>query len=298
MKNIICFIAILFLLPVNDLQSQNNNQPLFTFGVVADVQYADRDNSGTRYYRSSLGKFAKAVNIFNQQRVDFVLSLGDFINDDFHNFDTLTTIAAGLDMPLHHVLGNHDFTISPHRKKELFSILNLKRPYYSFLKNKWRFIILDGNDISLYANAEGSGKYDQAAVQLKKLQDNKAPNAREWNGAVGEKQLAWLEKELMAAQNNREKVIVACHFPLYPDHGTELLWNATELRTLIEASPNVIAYLNGHVHKSQHFHKNGVHYFSFRGMLEEDSNAFSVVSVFKNHLEIENRHVHQILIDN
>jgi 3',5'-cyclic AMP phosphodiesterase CpdA len=297
MKSITDFIVILFILFCTDLAAQSENKPMFTFGVVADVQYADRDNAGTRYYRSSPGKFAKAVNVFNQQRVDFVLSLGDFINDGFQNFDTLTMIAAKLDMPLFHVLGNHDFTISSHGKKELFSVLNLKRPYYSFVKNKWRFIILDGNDISLYANDEGSEKYEHAAVQLKKLQDKKAPNAREWNGGVGEKQLAWLKKELAAAKRKKEKVIVACHFPLYPDHGTELLWNAAELKTLIEASPNVIAYLNGHVHKSQHFHESGVHYFSFRGMVEEDVNAFSVVSVFKNHLEIENRHVHQILID-
>jgi len=287
-----CFFIILFFGPY--LRSQNKNEPLFTFGIVADVQYADRDNSGTRYYRSSPSKLANAVNAFNQQKVDFVLSLGDFINDGFHHFDTLNVITDKLIMPLYHVLGNHDFLIYPQGKKDLLSVLNLKQPYYSFVKSKWRFIILDGNDISLYAHTEGSEKHEQASEMLKTLREKKAPNARDWNGGLGEKQLAWLNNELIAAQRRKEKVIVACHFPLYPDHASELLWNAAEVRALIESYPNVVAYLNGHVHKRQYFHENGVHYISFRGMVEEEVNTFSVISVFKDYLEIENRDIFQI----
>jgi hypothetical protein len=43
-KIISCLCIMLF--SVLHLGSQNNNEPLFTFGIVADVQYADRDNSG------------------------------------------------------------------------------------------------------------------------------------------------------------------------------------------------------------------------------------------------------------
>ena len=288
-KIISCLCIMLF--SVLHLGSQNNNEPLFTFGIVADVQYADRDNSGTRYYRSSPSKLANAVNAFNQQDVAFVLSLGDFINDGFHHLDTLDAITDKLNMPLYHVLGNHDFLIYPHRKKDLFSALNMNQPYYSFVKSKWRFIILDGNDISLYAHTEGSEKHRQASEMLKTLLEKKAPNAREWNGGIGEKQLIWLNKELITAQRKKEQVIIVCHFPLYSDHASGLLLNATDVRTLIETYPNVIAYLNGHVHKSEYFLENGVHYISFRGMVEEEVNAYSVISVFNDYLEIENRDI-------
>jgi manganese-dependent ADP-ribose/CDP-alcohol diphosphatase len=107
------------------------------------------------------------------------------------------------------------------------------------------------------------------------------------NGAIGQEQLAWLEKELIAAQKKKEKVILACHFPLYPDEGKELLWNAKEVRTLIEAYPNVLAWFNGHVHVSQYFLENQVHYVSFRGMGEKEDNAFAIVSVYPDHIEIK-----------
>ncbi len=60
-----------------------------------------------------------------------------------------------------------------------------------------------------------------------------------------------------------------------------------EVQKVIEAYPNVKAYMNGHVHVSQYFLKNGVHYVSFKGMVEKDENAFALVSVFQNRLEIK-----------
>src|ERR1700754_2440876 len=37
----------------------------FRFGVIADCQYADFPDTGTRYYRSSIAKLADAVDTFN-----------------------------------------------------------------------------------------------------------------------------------------------------------------------------------------------------------------------------------------
>jgi len=64
-------------------------------------------------------------------------------------------------------------------------------------------------------------------------------------------------------------------------------WNSPEIRKIIEAYPNVKAYLNGHVHVSQYFLKNDVHYVSFKGMVEKEENAFAVVSVFNDHLKMK-----------
>lgn len=266
---------------------QSGPRPLFTFGVIADVQYADIANAGTRYYRASPPKLAQAVKSFNEQQVDFVLSLGDFINGDFSSYDTLLAITRQLKMPLHHVLGNHEFAVAPARKGQVLTRLALSKPYYSFSKKKVRFIVLDGGDVSLYASPEGSEKQKKARALFSSLKATAAPNAYDWNGAIGKEQLAWLEKQLKAARKQKQKVILACHFPLYPDDGKELLWDARQVRTLIEAYPNVVAWFNGHVHVSQYFRGNKVHYVSFRGMVEKEENAFAVVSVYPDHLEIK-----------
>jgi manganese-dependent ADP-ribose/CDP-alcohol diphosphatase len=182
-------IAIALLLVFNSSFSQVKDRALFTFGVVADVQYADQDNAGTRHYRSSLQKFAEAVKVFNQQKVDFVLSLGDFIDKNFSSYDTLNVIAKGLKKPLHHVLGNHEFSVNDEEKEKILEKENLKKPFYSFAKNKWRFIILNGNDISLFANRKGTIKYEAADDLLKKLKAEGLRNAQTWNGAIGTEQL-------------------------------------------------------------------------------------------------------------
>ncbi|QEC50994.1 calcineurin-like phosphoesterase family protein [Anseongella ginsenosidimutans] len=263
------------------------SEPLFTFGVMTDVQYANQDNAGTRHYRSSPGKLREAVAVFNREKVAFVLHLGDFIDKGFRHFDTLNAITGKLQMPLYHVLGNHDFSVKAAERSKVLPKMGLRKAYYSFSKKKWRFIILNGNDVSLFANAPGSEKYMRAKAMLEKLKEEGAPNARDWNGAVGGQQIKWLQKELALAERRGEQVIVACHYPLYPNGASELLWNAARLRELAEASPQVVAWFNGHVHKSQYFPKNGVHYISFRGIVEEEENACAVVSVFDDRLEIK-----------
>ncbi|KAK3259762.1 hypothetical protein CYMTET_31255 [Cymbomonas tetramitiformis] len=59
--------------------------PLFTFGVIADIQYADIDDgasfSGTpRFYRNSLNVLAEAVGAWRKRDVDFAIQLGDIID--------------------------------------------------------------------------------------------------------------------------------------------------------------------------------------------------------------------------
>ena len=146
---------------------------------------------------------------------------------------------------------------------------------------------MNGNDVSLHANRKESMEYKEAEDLLKKLKAEGLPQAQTYNGGIGKDQLSWLRSELETAQKKKEKVILADHFPLHPDGATELLWNAKEVRTLIESFPNVFAFLNGHVHKSQYMLQNGVHYVTFRGMVELDENAYAIIDVYDDRLEIK-----------
>lgn len=263
-----------------------DDKPLFSFGVVADVQYADRENNGTRHFKLSPGKLKEAVGTFNDKKVDFVVSLGDFINDDLRSYDSLLAITGKLKMPIWHTLGNHDFAANPEKKDHLLGLLQMKHTYYSFVRNGWRLIFLDGNDISLFANEKNSDKYETAEKFLKNLEAENAANAYDWNGAISNEQMDWLANELSLSQKNKEQVIIFCHFPIYPDNVPELLWNAGSIRTLIEKYPNVFAYFNGHNHVSRFIRNSGINYVSFRGMVEMKENSFAIISVYRDFIGI------------
>jgi hypothetical protein len=51
-------------------------QPIFRFGVVADPQYAPIAPSGTRYYSNSLRKLNQAIKVFNEETLEFIVTLG------------------------------------------------------------------------------------------------------------------------------------------------------------------------------------------------------------------------------
>lgn len=266
--------------------AQKADAPLFTFGVLADVQYCDCKTSGSRHYSSSLRKLHEAVRVFNQQQVKFVVSLGDFIDRDAQSFDTLNKITRQLQMPLHHVLGNHDFSGEQAGIEKAASYLGLKDKYYTFTKAGWRFIVLNGNDISVLGNTENSKNHLLAQKRLAALKGQGAPNAQPWNGELSQNQMAWLKKQLKSSLQAREKVIVLCHHPVSPVRGPLNLWNDREVKSLLESFPHVKAYFNGHAHEGGYDVDKGRHYVTFKGMVEKEENAFSIIEVYPNHLKI------------
>jgi len=224
--------------------------PRFSFGIVADVQYADKDKVGTREYRQSTGKLAKAVSDFNNRKLAFVVQLGDIIDGGKNAEADLQTIADsfnGIETKKYHVLGNHDF--SGIDRKTTMSILGMERAFYDFTYRKWRFVVLDTMDLAV------SGGWDQDSLNytlgkemFDKLTKAKKANAVKWNGAVGPAQKQWLEHILKDAQDRKQKVIVFGHNPLMPKGDIHNLWNSDEIVKLLESHDCVVAYLNGHKH--------------------------------------------------
>jgi predicted MPP superfamily phosphohydrolase len=51
------------------------------------------------------------------------------------------------------LLGNHDFSIDTTRMKNLLEKLSMPNYYYSYVKNGWRFIVLDATDYSYFSNS-------------------------------------------------------------------------------------------------------------------------------------------------
>lgn len=259
---------------------------MFSLGIIADIQYCDCDPYKRRYYRFSLGKLSDCSQNFNERKLTFVIQLGDLIDRHFAGFDKVLPIYQKLHMPYYHVLGNHDFSVEKNEKEKVPDKLGLKKGYYDFVYNFWRFVVLDGNDLSLYAQPEDSMKYKEAAVMYQELKNNAASNAHSWNGGVGALQIQWLEKTIDNAQQAGEKVIIFGHFPVFPKNKHNL-WNDTEVINIIERYNNVVAYINGHNHSGNYALRDGIHYLTLQAMVEAPGQtAYTIIEVYQDHLRL------------
>jgi len=254
----------------------------FSFGAIADCQYCQGPDRGSRKYKASQEKLKQCVEHFNQENLSFVIHLGDFIDRDFSSFDDLLPIYQSLHAPGYHVLGNHDFEVADEYKKQVPQKLGMPAKYYDFKIRNWRFICLDGNDLSFIAYPKGTEQY---LVSEKYYQDKKIKSPR-WNGGLGSVQLKWLSDTLKRAEQAQEKVIIFCHFPVYPADPHNL-WNAKEVIALLEEFTCVKAYINGHNHKGKYGIKNGIHYLTCKGMVDTDESAYSIIQVYQAKLQVK-----------
>jgi len=286
------FTKLLFILPFTAIMGYlampdpehavTISDELFQFGLVADCQYCSDTGTGVRKYSMSEHKLASCVAHLNTMPLKYVMHLGDFIDRDFESFDVVAPIYDRLTMPHYFALGNHDFSVEDNLKEQVPSKLGLESRYYDFSVGSWRFIVLDGNDISFHAYPARSKDYEFAATYYANLGHEEIPK---WNGAVGPEQMRWLESTLVRSAAKGEKVVLYCHFPIYPEN-VHNLWNAGEVVQLIEKFDCVKGYINGHNHAGNYGVKDEIHYLTMKGMVDTEESAYARIQVFPDHLEI------------
>ncbi|XP_042305481.1 manganese-dependent ADP-ribose/CDP-alcohol diphosphatase isoform X2 [Sceloporus undulatus] len=193
------------------------SEALFSFGVIADIQYADLEDGydflgiQKRYYRHSLCHLQKAIEEWNGSEVQFVLQLGDII-DGFNAqykmseraLETVTKEFQKLKAPVHHVWGNHElYNFS--RDRLMQSLLNTKYledqtllsslisdersteetasefcyAYQFCPMPKFRFILLDAYDLSTLGRDTSSKKYQDSLCLLRQKNKNENLNSPE-----------------------------------------------------------------------------------------------------------------------
>ncbi|SHF98517.1 Calcineurin-like phosphoesterase [Arenibacter palladensis] len=262
------------------------NQEL-AIGIVADCQYCHCESTPSRFYKNSPVKLQNAVDSLNSSPLDYAIHLGDFIDRDFSSFDTVGPIWNTLKTKKFQVLGNHDFSVADSLKPLVPGKMNLKQRYYSFAEQNWRFIVLDGNDLS-YQGAISAKKIAQTDSLYNLLSKSNPPNLQTWNGGLSHEQLKWVESELILAQKNKENVGFYCHFPVLGEDKVHRLWNSPQFLALIDQYPNVKFYFNGHNHNGDYAERHGVHYLTFKGMVDTQStSAFAKVRVTKDSILIQ-----------
>lgn len=262
-------------------------RPQFSFGVISDVQYAGQDTRGKRDYRGALPKLEEFVAAVNAARPAFAIQLGDLIDTGAANLKKILPVYEGIHPPRYHVLGNHDFCMD---RASLLSSLGLRSAYYSFSHKGWRFVVLDGMDVSTGGGwPAGSENHRLGLEMLLALRQQGAKNAVEWNGGIGAAEKQWLVETLTRAATHHERVIVFSHFPILEQATTphHLLWNHQEILRLIESSGCVAAYINGHDHNGGYARHNGIHYVTFPAVVESGPrNAFAFIDVYGDRLEL------------
>lgn len=141
--------------------------PLFSFGVIADVQYADIPDGRSflgvpRYYRHSMAVLRRAVRSWNANKEDnvrFCLNFGDIVDGlcpKDQSLEAVRAVVREFDAfrrgPAYHMLGNHCLYNLP--RADLVSELRMPSPpgraaYYDFSPSPgWRFAVLDAYDFS------------------------------------------------------------------------------------------------------------------------------------------------------
>ncbi len=215
------------------------------FGVIADIQYGDKQGSVSRDYRGSLSRLEQCVEVLNKQPLDFVIQLGDTIDGYATNavasaadLDSVLSVFNRLTAPKYHVVGNHCQTAG---KENLRQRLGLQSFYYTFTvpaSEGWRFVVLDGNDAEY--------------------------------GVMSDGQLDWLRTTLAQARQTGEKVVCFCHFPLIKAAAENNHMSKPEpvLAVLDAAAPCVVAWLAGHDHAGGYAYRKGVHHITLQGLVE------------------------------
>lgn len=234
--------------------------PLIRFGMLSDVHYADREAAAPRYYRQSPGKVKECIDLMNREKVDFVIELGDFKDQDAvpseaNTLKYLTDIEEVFHQfngPTYHVLGNHDMdgiSKAQFLSRVVNTGISTSESYYSFNRKGFHFVVLDGN-----FTREGIA-YDHGNFT--------------WdNTRIPDAELNWLKEDL---KNNELPTIVFIHQMLDDSKSKEQsVQNAAEVRQVLEQSGKVMCVFQGHVHEERYSLINNIHYYSMMAVVDND----------------------------
>lgn len=262
--------------------------PLFRFGVIADCQFADIPDheDWNRRFRLSPDKLREAVADLNTRDLEFVVNLGDSIDQNLASFDVVLPIFAKLKAPVRHALGNHDYDVADGQRSRVAAKLGLEQGHYSWRRPGWRFVMLNGCAVSLFGHEDGTPE----RVAAMKVFDEAQGALERWNGGLGEAQRRWLADELVAARAASERVLLFCHWPVFPADKHNL-WDTDAVLKIVRDHRDVVAaWMNGHNHAGNYGETDGMHFVNFKGMVDTRENCWAEVSVFPDRLVIDGFH--------
>lgn len=226
-----CVLTALFMVP---LCAYGQKQKTITFAIASDFHAQDVPDGKER-----IASFVKAAT---DEKVDFIIELGDFCRLDSAgqpHRDTWNSFAGDK----YHVMGNHD--MDSYTPEEYVAGMKMAGRYYSFDKGDFHFIVLDGNN--LY-----DGKEYRHYAKANYYVDSKM---REF---VDPEQMEWLKKDL---QSTKKKCVLFSHQSIERAMG-----NRADVRQILEDEnrragfKKVVLAFGGHDHSNYTEVINGITY--------------------------------------
>lgn len=246
--------------------------PVLRIGLVSDTHYADRPPAGIRFYQESISKFQECVDKMNEERVDFMVHIGDFKDEDPEPIESRTleyvhdleAVYAQFKGPRYHVLGNHDIdSISKEQFQSAIENTGIdpQATYYSFDKEGYHFVVLDATF------RQDGVAYDKGNFDWK---DTFIPNG----------ELSWLAADLEATD---KPTLVFVHQLLDSEQTiAHRIKNAPAVRKVLEESKKVLAVFHGHQHDGGYHEINGIHYYTMKAVVDNsgpENNSYAILEV-------------------
>ncbi|MBR2650377.1 MAG: metallophosphoesterase [Clostridia bacterium] len=252
------------------------------FAVIGDIHYSKRGNYSTRDCLGARVRLAEIVEKLNERELDFVFSLGDL--GDGHDEGELPEILEIFNCskhPVRYAVGNHD--LCKRGEREHAEAVGMPAPMYDFSVGGYRFIVLNGFEISRFSRNEAE---KEAYWNFRK--SNPDIPVQEWPGLLRESTWQSLSALLGAAEQNGEQVIIFCHVPTLPAACFREPWEAEPPAVLVEHDKmvrllgkykNVRAYIAGHYHPGGLAVFDGVVHKTVRSLCDFSVPTYVIVTV-------------------
>lgn len=228
------FLYGVFLLFLTSWSACTKEEKPVRFAIVSDFHAPDLPDGKER--------IQAVIDAANQEEVDFIIQLGDFIRLDSVS-KPLMEVWNGFAGDKYHVLGNHD--LDKYSKEEFVAGFGMPGRYYSFDKGDLHFVVLDGNNMY---DGEVYTPYSKANYYVN----------MEKRAFVDPEQLEWLEKDLMSTD---KRCVIFSHQSI-----DKAMGNREQVRLVLEkvnaesGFKKVSVAFSGHNHSNYTKEINGITY--------------------------------------
>ena len=208
-----------------------------------------------------------------KEKPDYVIQLGDFCHPE-KNAEKLMDSWNTIPFPKYHVLGNHD--MDKGTKADIQKFWGMKKRYYDFDHNGWKFIVVDMNNLK---KGDQYTPYAKANFYVN-------GSMRSWPDP---EQLQWLDQTL---GKTNLPVLIYTHQPFdqpdKPQHNAIL--DVIKKHQTDGKHPKVRAVICGHLHRDRHRQINGTHHICINSAsyLWKDGKPWAYADALFTFMEIKN----------